>query len=59
MKKTFTVADVINIISAFTCYVIKDFDYKRALADIEHTVDNNKDIIEHISYCMDIIKHNK
>lgn len=59
MKKIFTVADVNNIISALTCYVINDFNYKQTLADIEHTVGNNKDVIEHLSYCMDIIKHNK
>lgn len=58
MKKLFTVADVNNIISALTCYCVADFDYEKAMKDIEHTVRGDRDVLEHISYCMDIIKNN-
>lgn len=55
MKKKFTVADINNVISALTCYITKDFDATRTINDIAHTVSEDKDVIEHLTHCMNII----
>lgn len=55
MKKKFTVADINNVISALTCYITKDFDATRTINDITHTVNDDKNIIDHLTHCMNII----
>jgi hypothetical protein len=59
MKTNFTTADVCNVISALTCYVTNDFDKKRTIEDIANTISEDKDVVEHLIHCMNIIKNYK
>lgn len=54
----FSVADVNNILSAITCYLVGDMPIADAIADIGHTCRYNCHVTNHIAHCLDIIKHN-
>ena len=54
----YNTADVNNILSAFTCYILKDMTKEQTVADIAHTCRNNKDILEHLEIMLSLIENN-